>query len=158
MLGHGAHGIVWQEKCVLGKDVKVRAVKMIRKFKPQKPWESMDYSRELETVAKLSHPMVSQPIIAQMFLIPIRTQYEAYFVKSSGWFENQEAVYIAMEFLVHGDLQSHLNNISRLAQTEARDITFQILEGLHYMHKNCFAHRDLKPAVRPTHHLELAGS
>lgn len=60
LLGQGAHGCVWQEKCVQGQEIKVRAVKMIRKFKPQKPWESTNYTRELETVARFSHPVVSQ--------------------------------------------------------------------------------------------------
>ncbi|KAL9622126.1 MAG: hypothetical protein Q9160_003469 [Pyrenula sp. 1 TL-2023] len=129
MLGQGAHGCVWQEKCVQGLEIKVRAVKMIRKFKAQKPWESINYTRELETIARFSHPM-----------------YETCFVKSFGWYESQEAVYIAMEYLTHGDLQTHLNLIARPLEPEAREISFQILEGLHYMHKHGFAHRDLKPA------------
>lgn len=57
MLGQGAHGLVWQEKCVLGQEVKVRAVKRIGK---SKAWQSADHVRELEIVAKFSHPMVSK--------------------------------------------------------------------------------------------------
>lgn len=50
-----------------------------------------------------------------------------------------------MEYLSHGDLEGCLDNL--LSHNEARQITQQVLEGLHSMHKNNFAHRDLKPRV-----------
>jgi serine/threonine protein kinase len=53
-----------------------------------------------------------------------------------------------MEYLEHGDLQYYLLQSPPLPEQEAGDITFQILEGLAFMHENGFAHRDLKPAVR----------
>jgi len=53
-----------------------------------------------------------------------------------------------MEYLENGDLQRYLLESPPLPEQEAGDITFQILEGLSFMHDNGFAHRDLKPAVR----------
>ena len=50
-----------------------------------------------------------------------------------------------MEYLPAGDLHKYLS--SPLPEMEAQHIVFQILEGLHFMHDNGFAHRDLKPAV-----------
>jgi serine/threonine protein kinase len=50
-----------------------------------------------------------------------------------------------MEYLSDGDLHKHLG--SSLSEREGQLIVFQILEGLHFMHENGFAHRDLKPAV-----------
>lgn len=52
-----------------------------------------------------------------------------------------------MEYLNHGDLQNYLSHTPQLSEPEGRDISFQILEGLHCMHQNGFAHRDLKPSV-----------
>jgi serine/threonine protein kinase len=52
-----------------------------------------------------------------------------------------------MEYLPYLDLQTYLNGVPPLKEIEAREITFQILEGLFHMHGNGFAHRDLKPAV-----------
>ncbi|KAF2498275.1 kinase-like protein [Lophium mytilinum] len=49
-----------------------------------------------------------------------------------------------MEYFPDGDLQSHLS--SPLPEKEVQQITFQILEGLSFMHDNGFAHRDLKPS------------
>lgn len=54
-----------------------------------------------------------------------------------------------MEYLAHGDLEQYLSRTSPLSEQAAGDVTYQILEGLSYMHDNGFAHRDLKPGVRP---------
>jgi serine/threonine protein kinase len=67
------------------------------------------------------------------------------FVKSFGWYENHESVFIAMEYFPFGDLQNYLS--LPLAEKEVQQITFQVLEGLSFMHDNGFAHRDLKPTV-----------
>lgn len=53
-----------------------------------------------------------------------------------------------MEYLEFGDLQHYLDESRPLPEEEASYVTFQILEGLTFMHENDFAHRDLKPAVR----------
>lgn len=45
-----------------------------------------------------------------------------------------------------GDLQRYLTK--PLPESEARRITFQVLEGLEFMHDNGFVHRDIKPGVR----------
>lgn len=50
-----------------------------------------------------------------------------------------------MEYLDHGDLQRYLTQ--PLPEVESIQIISQILEGLHLMHENGFAHRDLKPGV-----------
>jgi serine/threonine protein kinase len=50
-----------------------------------------------------------------------------------------------MEYLELGDLEGHLE--SRISETEACQITEQLLEGLEFMHASNFAHRDLKPGV-----------
>lgn len=58
LLGEGAFGIVWKETLVGGEsDVKDRAVKRIRKRVTNS--NSLDYSRELEAIAKFSRGKVS---------------------------------------------------------------------------------------------------
>jgi serine/threonine protein kinase len=51
-----------------------------------------------------------------------------------------------MEYCPRGDLRRYLNQ-RILPAEEAQNLTYQILEGLHQMHENNFAHRDLKPGV-----------
>uniref|UniRef100_A0A0B7KB13 Autophagy-related protein 1 n=2 Tax=Bionectria ochroleuca TaxID=29856 RepID=A0A0B7KB13_BIOOC len=124
-LGVGTYGTVWLEE---SQDpypqVKLRAVKEIRKG--QNECRNIDYNRELEAIAKFSHP-----------------NYVHCFVKSLGWYENENSIFITMEYHEKGDLQRYLTK--RFPETEARTITSQLLEALCYMHDNGFAHRDLKP-------------
>lgn len=72
-------------------------------------------------------------------------QFVRCFVESFGWYDNDESIFIAMEYLPHGDLHQHLSR--PLPEHEGQQIVFQILEGLDFMHDSGFAHRDLKPAV-----------
>ncbi|OAL46570.1 kinase-like protein [Pyrenochaeta sp. DS3sAY3a] len=125
-LGEGTYGEVWLEKLVGGTcHVNERAVKIIKKrTQKQRP---VDYSRELEAIAKFSHP-----------------KYNSCFVRSFGWFENDRHVFITMEYFPLGDLQDYLSR--PLPETEVQQIAFQIVEGLKFMHHNGFAHRDLKPS------------
>ena len=52
-----------------------------------------------------------------------------------------------MEYLEIGDLFEYLRGRDPLPEIEAREITYQVLDGLSMMHDNAFAHRDLKPSV-----------
>lgn len=63
-----------------------------------------------------------------------------------GWYENDDYVAIVMELIEHGDLAGYLNHRPK-PESEAREISWQILNGLEVMHRYGFAHRDLKPAV-----------
>jgi serine/threonine protein kinase len=52
-----------------------------------------------------------------------------------------------MEYFPLGDLQVYMGKHGPLNEADTREISFQVLEGLSYMHKEGFAHRDIKPAV-----------
>ena len=67
-------------------------------------------------------------------------QYNAYFVESYGWFEDEQSVYIAMEYLPHGDLGGYLQRAAPLPEIEVQQIAHQILEGLSSMHRWDIAH------------------
>jgi hypothetical protein len=72
----------------------------------------------------------------------------AVFVDFFGWFEDSESVYLAMEYIPLGDLEENVQALGgSLKETEVRDITIQVLDGLKIMHLESFAHRDLKPKV-----------
>ncbi|KAK3169499.1 hypothetical protein OEA41_008882 [Lepraria neglecta] len=126
-IGGGSFGNVWLERCVQGRrEVGLRAVKEV--IKSPHDSKQIDYNRELEAISKFSH-----------------RNYERCFVKSFGWFENENAIFIAMEYFEHGDLQHYLHSAPPLPESDAQQITFQVLEGLHFMHENDYSHRDLKP-------------
>ncbi|KAK3112368.1 hypothetical protein LTR53_011433 [Teratosphaeriaceae sp. CCFEE 6253] len=126
-LGKGGFGVVYLERCVQGNHVHdLRAVKELRKL------ASDNYNRELEAAALFSH-----------------SRYEESFVKSYGWYETTESIYLTMEYLPHGDLQQHLGQA--MAEAGGRTILSQVLEGLSHMHDRGFTHRDLKPALAWRH-------
>ncbi|VUC36342.1 unnamed protein product [Clonostachys rosea] len=127
-LGRGGFGQVDLQKCVQGsKEGQLRAVKKIVKKPYDDENKKINYDRELEAIAKFSHE-----------------KYVHCFARSFGWYENEEAIFITMEYFEHEDLQKHMRG--RFPEFEVGQITVQILEGLNYMHDNGFAHRDLKPA------------
>lgn len=75
-----------------------------------------------------------------------QAQYEYHFVKTYGWYENDRTLFIAMEYLDLGDLQSHLTKSGPFKEADTQFISNQILRGLEYMHERGFVHRDLKPS------------
>lgn len=151
-LGSGAFGVVWLEECTSGPEHgKVRAVKEIWKDKSTST-SAIEYSRELEAIAKFSQPRVRDPRSVAEGDVLIAIQYRDCFVHSFGWYETDDAVFIAMEYFPNGDLNRYIK--TPLPNNEARVIIRQLLEGLEFMHENQFAHRDLKPAVRNPHPLD----
>lgn len=64
-----------------------------------------------------------------------------------GWFEDQYHIYIAMEYVEHGDLEMYLAGNAAKARAEVREITRQILKGVTVLHNKQICHRDLKPMV-----------
>jgi serine/threonine protein kinase len=149
-IGGGGFGTVWLEKCTKGgnRDIEVRAIKEIKIAR------QINYYRELEAIAKFSHRKVWFHQLIPLIVRFVDTmKYERCFVKSFGWYEGPERprpehLFIAMEYLELGDLKMYLNKNPALPEHEAREITFQILDGLSLMHGNRFTHRDLKPNVR----------
>ncbi|KAL0632586.1 hypothetical protein Q9L58_008517 [Maublancomyces gigas] len=115
-LGAGAFGVVWLEKEVTSGQL--RAVKVISR-------EQLNV-REVHVLVDLQdHPRL--------------------FIQFQGWFEDQHAFYIAMEYMPHGDLALYISENGVKAATEFRPITSQILEGLVVLHDREICHRDLKP-------------
>ncbi|KAK2471583.1 hypothetical protein H9L39_16876 [Fusarium oxysporum f. sp. albedinis] len=128
-IGQGGFSYVCLEECVQGhaEDTpKTRAVKVISS---RQNADAMSYSRELEAVAKFS-----------------QKKFMTYFVKSFGWYRGTEDLFISLEYLPLGDLQSYLNRTSVLPEDEVRQVTRQILYAVGVLHDEGFAHRDLKPA------------
>jgi serine/threonine protein kinase len=137
IIGGGTFGRVYLEDCVKGqRDAAVRAVKEITKPTRSVPLASLN--RELEAMAKFS-----------------QLKFRDHFVMSYGWYETNESLLIAMEYLEYGDLRRYLMDHDHpLSEAEGQDVVFQILEGLDFMHSNQFAHRDVKPAVSLTGRFE----
>ncbi|CAH0018992.1 unnamed protein product, partial [Clonostachys rhizophaga] len=138
-LGRGTFGTVWFERCTSGPSAgQVRAVKQIYKNFGPMSVSTKALSGELSAIMKFSHEL-----------------YRHCFVQSFGWYDSQDYLYIAMEYLPRGDLSRYLEN--RLPEAEASLVILQVLEGIEFMHRNKFAHRDLKPNVSSNILVQHAG-
>ncbi|KAI3320714.1 kinase-like domain-containing protein [Xylariaceae sp. AK1471] len=124
-LGSGTFGDVSQELCISASSQNaVRAVKRISK---RQAHFSQSSKRELEALITFSQP-----------------QYHQHFVRFLGWFEDSVDLYIAMEFIQHGNLQQYIDQ-GVFPEPEAASVTTQVGRALQYMHQKHFVHRDLKP-------------
>ncbi|KAI1462829.1 kinase-like domain-containing protein [Annulohypoxylon moriforme] len=125
-IDHGGSSTVWLEKPVKGVNALRHGLRVVKELRTNR---SLDYTRELEALAKFS-----------------QGKYREYFVKFYGWFEAPGTLFIATEYHEHGDLMNHIAEYGPLPEVQAHHITGQILQGLIFMHENHFAHRDIKPA------------
>jgi len=75
-----------------------------------------------------------------------KEQYRHCFVRSEAWYELNGRIFMAMEFMPLGDLQTNLQG-KPLSEFKGRQITEQVLEAVGFMHSSEFLHQDLKPAV-----------
>jgi serine/threonine protein kinase len=74
-----------------------------------------------------------------------KVEFTIYFVEFFGWYENEENIFLAMEYFEHGTLDHYIS--AEMTEEDAKVISLQLLEGLSVMHEQGFVHRDLKPQV-----------
>ena len=134
---------------------RVRFGKLIVKDLPQKLWphvavkiqdkellELQGYAanvqREIRVLEKTAHPSI---------------------VRFLGSFTSRQSVYIALEFLPHGDLQGILAAKGSLSVAATQFVTAEMLSGLEYLHSLHVIYGDLKPEnvlLDDAHHAKLS--
>lgn len=119
-VGDGTYGSVL--KCVSKKTGEVCAVKKMKKKFYN--WEECINLREVRSLKKLSHPNI---------------------VKLQEVIREKDELYFVFEFLDQNIYQMTKDRSKYLPEAKIRNVMFQILQGLAYMHKHGFFHRDLKP-------------
>ncbi|TVY24038.1 Serine/threonine-protein kinase [Lachnellula hyalina] len=134
VLGAGAFGTVRLEKRAPSDDHEgalrdLRAVKQLYKWQLDRL--KVDFRKELSALIKFS-----------------RTKFRQYevFVEFWNWYENEESIFLAMEYFPLGTLGAFIEK--KINENDTRSIATQLLEGLHIMHSQGFTHRDLKPEAR----------
>lgn len=60
-------------------------------------------------------------------------------------FRKNKRVYLVFEFIEHNLLEEIEKTINGLGEARTKEIMYQVVRGLDFMHTNNFIHRDLKP-------------
>jgi len=100
-------------------------VKILRRL--QLEHMQIDYKKELDALIQLSQP-----------------DYVHRFVEFYSWYEDQNNIHLAMEFVPYSDLESYIQE--GLKESDVRQIAHQVLDGICVMHRLDLIHRDIKPA------------
>ncbi|RUS72648.1 hypothetical protein EGW08_019586, partial [Elysia chlorotica] len=119
-LGDGTYGSVLLATAVENNE-KVAIKKMKKKYYS---WDECLSLREVKSLRKLNHPNI---------------------VKLKEVIRENDMLYFVFEFMKENLYQMMKDRDKLLPESVVRNIMYQVLQGLSFMHKHGFFHRDLKP-------------
>ncbi|KAM9449504.1 serine/threonine-protein kinase ICK-like isoform 2-T2 [Clarias gariepinus] len=119
-LGDGTYGSVTLSRCLESGEL-VAIKKMKRKFYS---WEECMNLREVKSLKKLNHANV---------------------IKLKEVIRENDQLYFVFEYMKENLYQLMKERSRMFPESAVRNIMFQILQGLAFIHKHGFFHRDLKP-------------
>lgn len=120
LIGDGAFGTVWKATNSQSTEHMIVAIKQLKE--PQADWKQCMKSPEIQALMQLQHPNIVK-------LLEVNK-------------ENNQ-VYMVFEYLQRNVYQ--LMKETELDLVQIRNIIFQTLQGIFYVHKKGMFHRDLKP-------------
>lgn len=121
-LGSGAFGVVTLVRC--RRTGEYFAMKQIRK----------------DGMLKKNH---RDRVLAERHLLSeLRTEWVVTLHRT---FQDQQNLYMVMEYLPGGDLMSHLVRLDSLSEDTTRFYMAELIEAVHAVHRLGFIHRDIKP-------------
>ncbi|KAG7314065.1 hypothetical protein KOW79_022561 [Hemibagrus wyckioides] len=119
-LGDGTYGSVTLSRCLESGEL-VAIKKMKRKFYS---WEECMNLREVKSLKKLNHANV---------------------IKLKEVIRENDELYFVFEYMKENLYQLMKERARMFPESAVRNIMFQILQGLAFIHKHGFFHRDMKP-------------
>jgi len=120
-LGEGSFGKVFKAREI--SSGKILAVKKMSINHSEKKYSNI--IKEINLLKHLDHPNI---------------------VKYYDYFEEEDFIYLMMEYLEGGTLRQYINNNPNITENDARIIIKQLLTALSYLHYTCdICHRDVKP-------------
>ncbi|KAL0633274.1 hypothetical protein Q9L58_007827 [Maublancomyces gigas] len=104
-------------------------------------WREKEIGGEVRAVK-----IMTKRILKRELEVLVRVNdYPELFVDFHGWYEDKHCIYLAMEYVPHGDLGEHMRANGVIDEPLAIVISRQILQGLVVLHGKGICHRNLKP-------------
>ena len=124
LIGAGSYGRVF-----MGMDTETGALLAIKElvFSPDDSKEIQSMQLEIDLMKSLDHPNIVKYLGTEMG-------------------DTDNLLYIFTEWVPGGSLQSLLKKFGSFDEPVTQKYTFQILQGLHFLHVNRVVHRDIKGA------------
>ena len=120
VIGNGAFGVV--TKCRDKETGDIVAIKMMKQ--KYTSFEECLQLKEVKSLRKIKHENV---------------------IKLLQVFRENDNLYLVFEYIPNGSLLQTINKRGAFTEPEVRYVIMQLLHGLHYVHRQGFFHRDLKP-------------
>ncbi|KAK8893711.1 hypothetical protein M9Y10_022139 [Tritrichomonas musculus] len=109
------------------------------KYKRDNQYYAMKYMKKKKIFAS---GQINQTFAERDILVKI---HHPFLVSAHFSFQNEDKIFLVLDFINGGDLRNHINDSKRLTETEARFYAAQILLGLGALHSKGYIYRDLKP-------------
>jgi len=120
-IGDGTYGCVYRADSTVKKGEVVAIKKMKKKFFS---WDECVKLREVQSLKKLNHPNI---------------------VKLKEVIRENDELFFVFEFVSQNLYQLTKEQKKFIPEAKVKKYMFQIMSGLHYMHKQGYFHRDMKP-------------
>ncbi|GAA5892367.1 uncharacterized protein JCM6883_007334 [Sporobolomyces salmoneus] len=122
-IGKGSFASV--RKGVRRSDGTMVAIKIIQKARFANNPKTLEmFAREITIIQQLDHPFC---------------------VKCYDWFEDEQRIWIVLEYVDGGDLLDYTMKKKGLPERETREIALMVCQAVSYLHSVGITHRDLKP-------------
>ena len=105
-------------------------------------------TKSLFALKQIKKSAIIQNDMMEQFIMEIKLQLflnHPNILKLYGVFDDEEHIYLILEYMEDGTLYNQLKKKKTLKQADASRKLKDILEGVSYLHSQQIAHRDIKP-------------
>ena len=115
-------------------------------------------TQTLYALKQIKKKAILENDILNQFIMEIKLQFylnHPNILKLFGVFDDEENIYLILEYMEDGTLYSQLKRKRTFKQADASRKLRDILEGVSYLHAQQIAHRDLKPENIVISHVQV---